>query len=164
MHDLYATVLGKKNTAYYLAQFETFDQQGSGRKISWNWSAFCFIWYWVLYRKMYGWFFALWGLVILSTILEKNGGWLIWLASWVGFSLFANFLYYRSIKKKIAFAQLSIKDKSKFFEYLRRKGGVHTWVFWAPWVILFIYLIILIISYILKEQSPFLNPFEGLIS
>ena len=56
---------------------------------------------------------------------------IILLVPWIAFAIYANSLYHNSIKKKIAVAQLEIKDESKLVEYLRYKGGVHTWVIWV---------------------------------
>jgi hypothetical protein len=49
-----------------------FDKQTPGLKASWNWAAFFGNWTWALYRKTYGWFFALLGLYIVLTIIEKG--------------------------------------------------------------------------------------------
>jgi hypothetical protein len=37
-------------------------------------------------------------------------------------------LYHSSIKKKIAIAQLTVKDEAKLLEYLRNNSGIHRWV------------------------------------
>ena len=132
MQNLYEATLGEKNYTYYLKKFEKFDQQPPGLKASWNWSAFLCSGLWALYRKMYGWFFIFCGVSLLSNVLEKAGiaglGTLILLALWIFFTIFANSLYFGSIKKKIAAAQLIPKEESELLEYLRYKGGVHAWV------------------------------------
>ena len=83
---------------------------------------------------MYGWFFVCAGIALLAVILKNNGlsvlSILVLLIPWLAFSAFANLLYHRHVKEKIAGAQLSIKDKSKLPEFLRYEGGVHTWVTW----------------------------------
>jgi hypothetical protein len=135
MQNLYEAILGEKNRIYYLTKFESFDQQGPGLKASWNWPALLAGGVWALYRKMYGWFFAFWGVAFLSSILEKAGSpglsAISFLAPWIAFAIYANSLYHDSIKKKIAVAQLTIKEESKLLDYLRYKGGVHTWVIWV---------------------------------
>lgn len=134
MQHLYKAVLGMKNRIYYLTKFEQFDQQPPGLKASWNWPAFVCGGVWALYRKMYGWFFAFLGIAVLANIFDKAGspglGVLVFLAPWVAFTIYANSLYHGSVKKKIAVAQITVKDESKLIEYLRYKGGVHTWVIW----------------------------------
>jgi len=135
MQSLYEAILGEKNCIHYLTKFEQFDQQGPGLKASWNWAAFLVGGVWGLYRKMYGWFFAFWGIATISGIFEAAGspGWsaLVFFAPWIAFTIFSNSLYHESIKKKIAVAQLMVEDESKLIEYLRYKGGVHTWVIWV---------------------------------
>jgi|GEM_PF-2375890 len=134
LERLYVAVIGDKNRNYYLAKFKRFDQQGTGLKASWNWPAFlCGVW--PLYRKMYGWFFALWVVMFTSKIFDDAGmlwlGVLIPLISWVLFTVFADSLYHKRVKKKIAIAQFAIKDESKLEEFLKRNGGVNTWVVWV---------------------------------
>lgn len=135
MHNLYDAILSEKNRIYYLTKFEYFDQQGPGLKASWNWPALLAGGVWALYRKMYGWFFAFWGVAFLSNIFEKAGSpglsAIIFLVPWIAFPIYADSLYHNSIKKKIAVAQLSAKEEPKLLEYLRYKGGVHTWVIWV---------------------------------
>ena len=141
MQNLYEDILGEKNRIYYLLKFELFDQHppglsGSGsKKASWNWAAFLCGGVWALYRKMYGWFFAFWGIATLSSITERAGspviGAFIFFVSWVAFTIYADALYHWNIKGKIAVAQRMVKDESKLREYLRYKGGVHTWVMWV---------------------------------
>ena len=135
MQNLYEAILGEKNHIYYLTKFEQFDQQGLGLKASWNWPALLFSGVWALYRKMYGWFFAFWGIAFLSNIFEKAGSpglsAIVFIGPLIAFTIYANSLYHNSIKKKIAIAQLTVKDESKLHELLRYKGGVHTWVIWV---------------------------------
>jgi len=135
MQNLYEAILGEKNRIYYLAKFESFDRQGLGLKASWNWPALLFSGLWALYRKMYGWFFAFWGIIFLSNIFEKSGSpelsVIVLFVPWIAFTIYADSLYHNSIKKKIAVAQLTVKEESNLLEYLRYKGGVHTWVIWV---------------------------------
>ncbi|MEF8767958.1 MAG: DUF2628 domain-containing protein [Candidatus Accumulibacter phosphatis] len=127
--------MAKKNRIYYLTKFEQFDQQPLGLIASWNWPAFFCGGVWAIYRKMYGWFFAFWGIATVSSVLEKAGspgiGALVFFGPWIAFTVYANSLYHGRVKKKIAMAQLSIKDTPKLLEYLKYKGGVHTWVIWV---------------------------------
>lgn len=141
MQKLYEAILGEKNRIYYLMKFDSFDQSGPGLKASWNWFAALFCGVWALYRKMYGWFFAWWGLVTLFNISEETGSsdliLVPFIAAQILFGVYANSLYHNSIKKKIAVAQLEIEDESKLLEYLRYKGGVNTWVWWV-WISFFV--------------------------
>jgi len=134
MKSLYEAAIGEKNRIYYLAKFMEFDRQGPGLKASWNWPAMLTL-VWPLYRKMYGWFFALWGLVTLSTMIQKAGSpgvsLVILIPPCIAFAIFGNSLYHNKIKKKIAAAQLAQQDEPKLLEYLRDKGGVNPWVAWV---------------------------------
>ena len=123
MQNMYEAFLGKKNRIYYLAKFEQFYKQGLGLKASWNWPAFFCIGIWALYRKMYGWFFAYLGVSMLFQVIAKNGhpglGALVYIVSWIAFTILANSLYHNSVKNKIAVAQFAFKDESKLLEFLR---------------------------------------------
>ena len=136
---LYETYIGEKKRLYYINKFLEFEKQPSDIRSIWNWAAFFGFWVWALYRKMYGWFFILFALQIvvsiIDTALAKDSYYLIsfllWLVPMTAFGNFANSLYYRDVKKKIANAQLLISDESKLLAFLRNKGGVHTWLIWV---------------------------------
>ncbi len=135
MQHLYEAFLGEKNRIYYLTKFEEFDKYGPGLKASWNWPAFLCGGVWALYRKMYGWFFAFWGVAALSSLVEKGGspglGAVIFFAPWIAFTIYADSLYRNSVRNKIANAQAYVNDELRLQELLRHKGGVHTWVVWV---------------------------------
>lgn len=135
MQELYEAILGGKNKIYYQAKFGHFDKLGPGLKASWNWPAFFVGGVWALYRKMYGWFFILPGIVFISSVLEETGSpglsALVFFIPWIAFAVFANSLYQNNLKKKIAAAKMTIEDEGKLIEYLRYKGGVHIWVIWV---------------------------------
>lgn len=157
MQNMYEAFLGDKNRIYYLAKFDRFDKQGLGLKASWNWPAFFFIGFWALYRKMYGWFFAYLGISMFLQISMKNGypglGALISIVSWIAFAILANSFYHNSVKKKIAVAQFTFKDESKLLEFLRYKGGVHTWVFWVSGLLFVICILTVIFFAIYSPQA-----------
>lgn len=139
--NLYEVALGERNHIYYLTKFEQYDQKSSGLRASWNWSAFFFSYLWALYRKMYGWFFAYTGIIILAVVLDASGyldfarvpglAIISTIPVWIVFTIYANSLYHKSVKKKVANAQANLKDEPKLLEYLRHKGGVHRWVMWT---------------------------------
>lgn len=68
---LYEAVIGEKSRAYYLTKFEAFDQASPGLRPGWNWAAFLVGGVWALYRKMYGWFFAFWGVELVTQLAFK---------------------------------------------------------------------------------------------
>jgi hypothetical protein len=49
---MYRVAVGKKKADHYSRLFLKFDQ-ASGSPISWNWAAFFFTFYWLLYRRMF---------------------------------------------------------------------------------------------------------------
>jgi hypothetical protein len=132
---LYEPALGEKNFGYYLAKFQAFDDKGTGLHVSWNWPAFFFTGFWALYRKMYGWFFAWWALATVVTVFEKAQSAqihqflaVVSVVSWLGFATYANSLYHRKIKKRIASAQRSHSDVSRISGILSASSGVNKWV------------------------------------
>jgi hypothetical protein len=141
---LYKAVIGGIKP-YYLQKFAEFDKQPPGLKVSWNWAAFFGNYFWALYRKMYGWFLACFGIYVLAAIclyylkyfksdapeIYSILDYVFMIAFGIVFGIIANSLYYRSVKKKIAAAQSLITDRPKILEFLRDKGGVHTWVIWV---------------------------------
>jgi hypothetical protein len=141
---LYEAVIGGKKP-YYLQKFEEFDKQPPGLKISWSWAAFFGNYFWALYRKMYGWFLACFGIYALAAIclyylkyfksdapeIYSILGYVFMIVFGIAFGVIANSLYYRGVKKKIAAAQFLNTDKSKLLESLRNNGGVHLWVIWV---------------------------------
>ena len=142
--ELYAAYLGGKNQDYYLNKFEQFDRLGDGMHMSWNWPAFItFLFgatWWALYRKLYAWFFALlvYGAILLAMINSRIDAiaafaFVFSVASATAFGMFANVIYYRRVKGKIAAAQRVASDDD-LIELLIKKGGVHSWVWWILWV------------------------------
>lgn len=134
-NDAYAAAIGEKNQGYYLDKFEEFDQKGPSLHTSWNWAAFFGGGAWALYRKMYGWFFGWWVVATAVTIFSKVPDdqlqqvlTALVLVSWVGFSVFANALYHRKIKARIAAADRLNSDASRVSRSLRASSGVLIWV------------------------------------
>ncbi len=160
--NLYEIALGERNRIYYLTKFERYDQKGSGLRMSWNWSAFFFSYLWALYRKMYGWFFTYMVVIVLAVILDASGyldftrvpglAIIATIPMWIVFSVYANSLYHKSIKRKITNAQAKLIEEPKLLEYLRHKGGVHKWVMWASIPIIMFPIFLLIISIPLLDR------------
>ena len=142
---LYEAFIGEKKRVYYINKFKIFDEQPQGLKASWNWGAFFGNYLWALYRKMYGWFLACFGifafLIIYSNYLQYYKGsapkiysillYICMIAFSLFFGIMGSSLYHRKAKKKIADAQSSVPDKTALLESLRNKGGVHTWTLWV---------------------------------
>lgn len=139
--EYYQALVGPKNQNYYVAKFLRYDSDGRARA-SWNWTACFLTFYWVLYRKM--WLIAagylIWviflklGLPILmseavghsdAAAVAAMVAWI--LADIVGIAilpaLYANALYYKHCRKKIARARSRWQDKDRQLVELTRMGG-----------------------------------------
>ena len=133
MHNLYAAVIGEKNTIYYLEKFQRIDQQESGLKASWNWSAFLFSGLWLLYRKIYLWFFAYWILgasivcLVIFNVADSSKAFDIVFYITLAFHLFCgiygNSIYHKSVNKKIETAKLTLNDDKLLERTLSSEGG-----------------------------------------
>jgi hypothetical protein len=99
----FAAFIGSK-VEYYLDKWRVF--ANSDEKISWNWSAFLFSYYWMMYRKMYvpaavvfvGARLAKYALFAVTGGMSAKGATL--LAS-VGIGILGNWLYYQYATQKI---------------------------------------------------------------
>jgi hypothetical protein len=94
----------QKRIDYYLARWEVFAQ--SNEKISWNWAAFFFSVYWLMYRKMYIPAIAVFvgSRIVKYTIALRGGhsyGFTTVLVC-LGCGLLGNWLYYQYASRKIA--------------------------------------------------------------
>jgi Tfp pilus assembly major pilin PilA len=120
--DLYGICVGEKAN-YYVPLFERFDAGGS--RASWNWPAFFVTFFWMLYRRMYGYAFAYFlalpivlavcGVILTLTLGEQLGS-LIYVVmalgvSWVAAPMFANALYHHHVRGRIA--QVSVGAPSR---------------------------------------------------
>jgi type IV pilus assembly protein PilA len=125
MEALYRTAVGPKKAAFYVPKFVAFDQPGAS-KLSWNWPAFFFSFYWFLYRRMY----ATWavysllipiGIGVASAILAASEGGdtgdLFYSVVTLGYSfgvipMLANSFYHRSVKKRIEALREKVPETS----------------------------------------------------
>ncbi|MGB5589293.1 MAG: pilin [Gammaproteobacteria bacterium] len=131
MEALEAAV-GYKNAHYYLPRFKRFEDQGVG--VSWHWPAFFISFYWLLYRKMWGWAVLYFlmpfpvGIVAGLAMMEsESAGTMIYLAYWLAmftlFPMYANAIYYRHLKKKIEKAKVQTTDGDKQLRMIGAWGG-----------------------------------------
>lgn len=135
--ERYKAIVGPKNQDYYLSHFSRFD---SNRKagVSWHWPAFFVTFYWFLYRKM--WLNALIYFFLPYLVMIPLGivgavagnsadtligiGYVLFLiAIFVLPPIYANTLYYKHCKKKIAEAGSSSQDLQRQLGKLSGKGG-----------------------------------------
>ena len=133
----YEAAIGERSRNYYLSKFEGFDEQGPGFHVSWNWAAFFFTGFWALYRKMYGWFMAwvfiliFFGLAGRAALTSPAGSFWVIVANFavvISFAAYANSLYHRKVKGRIAAKQKPNLDALQVSRRLSAGGGVHMWV------------------------------------
>ena len=128
-----------EKTEYYLPIFQTL--RANHALLSWNWAAFLFAPFWLLYRKMYG----LGAVVLLAacvvTMLSNLWLWLLLTLGYAVLAMFANYLYLLQIEELVADAAKLLPVQKE--NLLLRKGGVNIA---AATIGAAVYLIVLIIS------------------
>lgn len=134
-YEYYEAALGYKNTAHYLPTFKKFDSEGISP--SWNWPAFFVSFFWLLYRKMWGYATAYFFLPILLAMiagaLEVTGeiGEVIGVAIYLGvlfilFPMYADALLYGRMRKWIAEIMSTHPERDRALRLLAARGGVST--------------------------------------
>jgi hypothetical protein len=108
-----------KNAEYYRMKFRKFNIRGvEAFAPTWNWAAFLFTFWWMLYRKLYLWAF-LW---FVLTFIPYFG-----LVFWFAAGITGNYLYYRHVTARIREAG-SVQPSHQLPSALTELGGVHEWV------------------------------------
>ena len=108
-----------KNAEYYKAKFRKFNVRGVETFApTWNWAAFFFTFWWMLYRKLYLWAF-LW---FVLTFIPYFG-----LVFWIAAGIAGNYLYYRHVTTRIRNAR-SVQPSHQLPAVLMELGGVNEWV------------------------------------
>lgn len=106
------------NSPYYIGKFGKFNIDGIETfQATWNWPAFLFTFWWMLYRKMY-----LWSLATFVALMVPYVG----LAAWIACGMAGNYLYYRHVRAKIDEAVRA--NPPDILSTLSRLGGTHQWV------------------------------------
>ncbi|MGL4772628.1 MAG: DUF2628 domain-containing protein [Clostridium sp.] len=152
--------VGEKNTEYYMEKYTRY-QQNAGFA-SWNWPAFFLNFYWLLYRKMYGYAAGYFGIQFAISLLSGVFAPLLSLAMYILVGIFANQIYIKFSLNKIRSLKYAIPGMSE--EDIKRRitfnGGTNLV---APLVIagimlLFLILVIVIIfiGFAAYSRSPWL--------
>ena len=105
-----------ENREFYLPRFEKIINEGA--IFSWNWSAFFVSEYWMLYRKMYIYFFFVLAVVLITPPISFGLFFLIRIL----FGFTANRLYYEYLRKIAAKAKTMTEPYKT--NYLAQKSGV----------------------------------------
>jgi len=127
--DEAATFIGPK-ADYYIAQFQRLDAGSS--MVSWNWSAFLFGIFWLLYRKMY-----LYALIAFAILCIPMVGALIFA---IGCGILGNWLYKKKVEEELAMAA-TYPPATKQAQ-LAERGGIT----WLPVIVASVIVLILIVS------------------
>lgn len=127
-----------KNSNYYLGHLSQY--RSNNKFTSWNWPAFLFTFYWLLYRKLYG-VAALLFVGNFAITLVFNGL-PVSLILRILLGVFANCIYLRSCEQKIKQVKSFCRNSSRedYMKRLNIKGGVNLV---AP--IIFVVLLVLLI-------------------
>jgi len=105
------------NASYYINKFSKIKQ--SGNKGSWNWSAFIFCTYWLIYRKMYTWGFVVAGIGLATSSMAISGFIGTGLSIYIG--IMGNSIYLNHIEKELAEANNLDEDAKQ--QLFREIGG-----------------------------------------
>ncbi|EEF79468.1 hypothetical protein MDMS009_2055 [Methylophaga thiooxydans DMS010] len=144
---LYHAAIGHKYEDYYRDGFDRFAREGN-TGASWNWPAFFFSLYWMLYRKMWypaaGYFLAGILITIIALPTAKDGAGvttvdIVYLVgAFIIFPMYANALYYKKCNELIATARFNHPNPNEQLSYLKRKGRTSSivWVLIALCVVL----------------------------
>ena len=104
---------------YYLEKFKKFQATPiDGFALTWNWPAFIFGFWWLLYRKLY-----VWALVALGLWLTPH----LALPAWFVWGVVANYFYFRQAKRKIG-EYRSRLNAGLSPGTLTEIGGVNRWI------------------------------------
>jgi Tfp pilus assembly major pilin PilA len=153
--QLYAAVIGPKNTEYYLDYFAKADLAGRA-KASWHWPALFANFYWMLYRKLWipaaVYFFApavtVFLAALLAIVLElgtQAATALMVLASmgvaYVVPAMYGNRWYYNRCRELVDRARRAHNSLEDQLQWLAREGGTSRAGIWIPVVMTVIALI-----------------------
>lgn len=143
---IYAAIIGEHNRDYYLRRFARFDARGRPGP-SWNWPAFFFGYWWLLYRNMAAYAAAYLGIVwmllwlagdptrlelllfppgmLLRAVFREDyllvSDLLYCALGYVAFPLWANALYYVHVRRRAAKLEARHADLSALREESRRE-------------------------------------------
>lgn len=142
----YYELFVQENTSYYLYNWEIIESTNS--KYSWNWSAFLFTYFWLLYRKMYSTVFLFFTVFFITDLIFLSvfeSALIMWICNTIMIGLFGsygNYFYLIHAKKKLSEMIVESKDEEQLKQHILKKGGISPLSAWMP-LIIFIVLIIL---------------------
>ncbi|GJL82669.1 MAG: hypothetical protein DHS20C01_23030 [marine bacterium B5-7] len=128
--------IGDINTRFYLSEFRHLEEGTALMQITWNWSAFFFGSFWMLYRKMYGWCVLLILFHLCEPLVSRPDnsvliGAIYLVTDFILIPMYANFWYYRHVQNRVKSSHSKHVDSTHPIEFLRKTGGVNIWVKWV---------------------------------
>lgn len=153
--EVWAAVIGPRNTAYYLRRFEA--QLTRGRVSRWNWAALFMTTPWLIYRKMPGWALGyLLAPLVLGPLIQATIAVAAWfsgqgvvllianmlalvgfLAYWLLPPMFANSVYFDHCRELIRRESLRAENREALLQNVARTGGTRSrWLLLAVFVVL----------------------------
>lgn len=131
------------NANFYLKQLNK--AKDNHKFLSWNWPCFFFGYYWLLYRKLYGFAAILIFLTLASSrLFTSNTHFFLILIIRIILTSLANFIYLNNCKHKIINIKMNISNitMTQYINKLHAKGGVNLVI---PLILLVIHIIGVII-------------------
>ena len=107
---------------YYAPRFRTMKTEG--KAASWNWIAFLFTPYWMMYRKMYGFAAAFLAADILISLIGSLFLSTLALGGYIIFGILGNSIYMKSLEGKAN--QAKFMDEPYKSQFIATNGGVNT--------------------------------------
>lgn len=112
----FAAFIGK-NSEKYLARFRSFVHGGEDAfAVTWHWPAFFVPFFWMLYRKLYGWSV----LALLLGLIPYVG-----IMSHIAFGIAAHYIYYRHAKEKLLGLKARSSSETERAANVAAAGGVN---------------------------------------
>jgi len=111
------------NAGKYLRKFNEFYVDGKDKfTFTWHWPAFLFGFFWMVYRKLYGWAFVLLFLQTLFSLIPYLSP-----VARVVIGLIGNYLYYKHTKEKILKLKKThtFSDSAQMVAALKKIGAVN---------------------------------------
>ena len=114
--------LVETNSEYYMPKFE--DMNTQNKKTSWNWAAFLFTPYWLIYRKMYAYGAVALGILFLLSFFGNVFGSLLALCGYVVMGIYGNYVYMKFLRNKME--QVHSMNEPYKTQFIAKNRGVNT--------------------------------------
>ncbi len=107
---------------YYVPKFQ--EMKSRNKQTSWNWAAFLFAPYWLIYRKMYGYGVGFLAATFLLSLIGSTFLSFLSFAGNIAIGIFGNSIYMKSLEGKAMKAK-SMNEPFRF-QFIARNSGVNS--------------------------------------